>query len=240
MDKFLSQGRMVEGTGLRAEFRLPLLYPILNASLLPLDLAMREDLLRWLVAELMAAGVTLLQYRNKSGKDGEIVRDCAMLREGVPGGAGMAGAQRCRLILDDRADLVSEVDFDGVHVGQEDMLPEEARALVGGGGIVGVSTHNDEQLRRAELSGADYVAIGPVFQTSSKERPDPVVGLDGVRRARALTSKPLVAIGGITVANCGSVRAAGADSVAVISSLFGGSPQQSIAKTARDFLVNLR
>ena len=123
------------------------------------------------------------------------------------------------LIMNDRADLCLAAEFDGVHVGQDDLPPESVRAIIGPERWLGVSTHNPEQLREADLTSADYLAIGPVFSTSSKEKPDPVVGLEGVRRARALTRKPLVAIGGITRANAASVVEAGADSVAVISDL---------------------
>ena len=110
--------------------------------------------------------------------------------------------------------------------------------MIGPGRWVGVSTHTDEQVRAAELSSADYVAIGPVFATGTKADAEQVVGLEGVRRARALTSKPLVAIGGITRANARSVIDAGADSVAVISGLFGKG--ENVEKVARDFLELLR
>jgi thiamine-phosphate pyrophosphorylase len=121
--------------------------------------------------------------------------------------------------MNDRADLCLAAGFDGVHVGQEDLSPEGARRVIGLDLILGVSTHNPEQLREADWSFVDYIAFGPVFATSSKENPDPVVGISGVRQARALTSKPLVAIGGITRQNARSVIDAGADSVAVISDL---------------------
>jgi len=124
-----------------------------------------------------------------------------------------------RLIMNDQADLCLAAEFDGVHVGQDDLSPESVRKIIGPDRWLGVSTHNPEQLREADLTSADYLAIGPVFATSSKDNPDPVVGLEGVRRARALTRKPLVAIGGITRANAVSVIEAGADSVAVISDL---------------------
>jgi thiamine-phosphate pyrophosphorylase len=124
-----------------------------------------------------------------------------------------------KLIMNDRADLCLAADFDGVHVGQEDLSPEGARNVIGGERWLGVSTHNQEQLRQADATPVDYLAIGPVFATTSKLNPDPVVGLEGVRRARELTRKPLVAIGGITRSNARSVIDAGADSVAVISDL---------------------
>ncbi len=106
-----------------------------------------------------------------------------------------------RLIMNDRADLCLVAEFNGVHVGQDDLSPESVRRIIGPERWLGVSTHNPEQLLEADLTSADYLAIGPVFSTSSKDKPDPVVGLEGVRRARQLTRKPLVAIGGITRQN---------------------------------------
>ena len=146
-----------------------------------------------------------------------------------------APALHLRLIMNDRADLCLVAEFDGVHVGQEDLLPESARGIIGSGRWLGVSTHNPEQVREADQTSADYLAIGPVFSTSSKQRPDPVVGLEGVRRARQLTRKPLVAIGGITRANAASVIEAGADSVAVISDLL-----REPRKSAEEFFRILR
>ena len=163
-------------------------------------------------AEALASGnCTLLQYRNKSGNARVILKQARELKKHL--------GDSVRLIMNDRADLCLAADFDGVHVGQDDLSPESVRRIIGPHRWLGVSTHNPEQLREADLTSADYLAIGPVFATSSKERPDPVVGLEGVRRARKLTRKPLVAIGGITRANAKSVIDAGADSVAVISDL---------------------
>ena len=121
--------------------------------------------------------------------------------------------------MNDRADLCLAAAFDGLHVGQDDLSPDAARSIIGPDRGLGISTHNPEQIAVADQTDADYLAIGPVFATASKANPDPVVGLEGVRRARALTRKPLVAIGGITRQNARSVIEAGADSVAVISDL---------------------
>src|SRR6202035_2146130 len=110
------------------------------------------------------------------------------LRAGVP-------APHLRLIMNDRADLCLAADFDGVHIGQDDLSPESVRGIIGSGRWLGVSTHNPEQIKQADRTSADYLAIGPVFSTSSKAKPDPVVGLEGVRQAREVTRKPLVAIG---------------------------------------------
>jgi thiamine-phosphate pyrophosphorylase len=140
-----------------------------------------------------------------------------------------------RLILNDRPDLAVEAGFDGVHVGQGDLSAAEARGIVGPGRIVGVSTHNEVQLRAADLQPVDYIAIGPVFATATKANPDPVVGLEGVRLARRITKKTIVAIGGITVENAALVRQAGADSVAVISAIFlaDGSPEMQCKEFLR-------
>ena len=137
------------------------------------------------------------------------------------------------LIMNDRADLAIAAEFDGVHVGLDDLSPEGARKVIGPDLWLGVSTHNPSQVVEADQTSADYIAVGPVFATASKQRPDPVIGLDGVREARALirTRKPLVAIGGITRVNCRSVLEAGADSVAVISELL-----REPRKSAEEFL----
>ena len=209
----------------------PSLYPVLDSSFLPSTGKARELWLRAIMAELISSGVTLLQYRNKLGDESEILDDAAVLRDAAPAG-------ECRLVLNDYPELAVLAGFDGVHVGQEDILPDQARTVIGPARMVGVSTHNPTQLSAAASTSADYVAIGPVFRTNSKANLDPVVGLDGVRLARSFTAKPLVAIGGITVDNCRSVIDAGADSVAVISALFGeGSRVEDIVK---DFWERLR
>ena len=133
--------------------------------------------------------------------------------------------------MNDRADLCLVANCDGLHVGQDDLSPEAARHIIGPDRWLGVSNHNPEQLVLADQTSADYLAIGPVFATQSKANPDPVVGLAGVRRARELTRKPLVAIGGITRANARSVIDAGADGVAVISDLI-----RDPRKSAEEFL----
>jgi thiamine-phosphate pyrophosphorylase len=141
--------------------------------------------------------------------------------------------------MNDRADLAVAVECAGVHVGQDDLSPEGARRVIGPKLLLGVSTHNPEQLQAADKTSADYLAIGPVFSTASKDKPDPVVGIEGVRRARALTRKPLVAIGGITRANAASVIDAGADSVAVIGDLVH-EPRRSAEDFFRIFSRVLR
>ncbi len=187
----------------------PRIYAILDPSLY------RDESELYSAAEgLAAAGVTLLQYRNKTGNARQMLDQARELKRRLS-----FGKTSVKLIMNDLADLCLAADFDGVHVGQDDLSPAGARKIIGSKLWLGVSTHNPEQVREADKTSADYIAIGPVFATSSKTNPDPVVGLDGVRAARKLTSKPLVAIGGITRQNCLSVIEAGADSVAVISDL---------------------
>jgi thiamine-phosphate pyrophosphorylase len=201
-------------------FTLPRLYPIVDAA------CFRDDnQLLAFCEELITAGATLLQYRNKLAAAPQLLAPARALRRRFPS---------VTWIMNDRADLCLAADFQGLHVGQDDLSPEGARRVIGAERRLGVSTHNLDQLRRANATSADYLAIGPVFHTSSKSNPDPVVGLEGVRLARAATTKPLVAIGGITRQNCRSVIDAGADAVAVISDLLG-SPRQS----AEDFLHRL-
>lgn len=161
--------------------------------------------------ELALCGILLLQYRNKSGNARQMLEHARTLKQWV--------GSRVQLVMNDRADLCLAAGFDGLHVGQDDLSPGSARSIIGSQRWLGVSTHNPEQLAEADKTSADYLAIGPVFGTTSKDNPDPVVGLEGVCRARELTRKPLVAIGGITHANARSVIEAGADAVAVISDL---------------------
>jgi thiamine-phosphate pyrophosphorylase len=203
---------------------IPRLYPILDAG------CFADAAEMFLAAEEFAAsGITLLQYRNKSGNARQMLDQARELRTRL--GANI------KLIMNDRTDLCLAASFNGLHIGQDDLSPESARRIIGLGPArwLGVSTHNPEQLAEADKTTADYLAIGPIFATSSKANPDPVVGLDGLRRARELTRKPLVAIGGITRANARSVIDAGADSVAVISDLL-----LSPRKSAEEFLTLLR
>ena len=170
------------------------------------------------------AGVRLVQLRAKGLATGAFLD----LADAAVAATRAAGA---RLIVNDRADVAALAGADGVHVGQDDLDPRHARRLLGDGAIVGVSTHNAVQLEAALAGPATYIAVGPVFSTITKARPDPVVGLAAVRAARARlagTARPLVAIGGITVETAGSVIDAGADSVAVIADLLIGDPGERI------------
>jgi len=206
--------------------QLPRLYAVVDAVFFSTTKEVVE-----FAEELVARGCTLLQYRNKSGNARVMLEQARELRR--LSRARAPAPHVLRLIMNDRADLCLAAEFDGVHVGQEDLSPESVRKIIGSERWLGVSTHNPEQIQEAD--SADFLAIGPVFSTSSKDKPDPVVGLEGVRRARALTRKPLVAIGGITRANAASVIEAGADSVAVISDLL-----REPRKSAEEFFRVLR
>ena len=219
--------------------KMPRLYAIADAGVL----AARGVELRAFAEGLRAAGVEWAQYRDKTSGPQGVLRGAAVLSEVFAGSS-------CRLVMNDRVDLAVLAGFGGVHVGQGDLSVEDARRVLGVGGthpsqeregwatrIVGVSTHTEEQVMAAEPGCADYVAVGPVFATGTKLDASPVVGLDFVRRVRALTRKPLVAIGGITRANARSVVEAGADSVAVISGLFSaGEPVEKVAKDLLDLI----
>jgi len=202
--------------------RLPRLYAIIDSSCFP-----DRDALFAAAQKLAAGGCTLLQYRNKSGNARIMLEQARELRRRL--GSGV------KLIMNDRADLCLAAGFDGVHVGQDDLSPGSVRGIVGPDFWLGVSTHNPEQFESADATSADYIAVGPVFSTQSKDQLDPVVALGGVRRARQLTRKPLVAIGGITRENAASVIEAGAVSVAVISDLL-----REQAKSAEEFFRILR
>jgi len=201
------------------DFRPPRLYPILDVSCFTDDAALFAA-----ARSLVASGCTLLQYRNKNGSSRGMLSHARELRR-------IVGTQVV-LIMNDRADLALAAEFDGVHVGQEDLSVATVRRIVGPKLIVGTSTHNPEQVREADAANPDYIAIGPVFATQSKANPDPIVGLEGVRLARSLTDKPVVAIGGITLANCQEVVAAGADGLALISALLP-DPAKSVAQFRR-------
>ena len=195
----------------------PFLYPIVDAGVLGGRSAAEA------VAALVAGGARIVQLRAKGLPD-RIFLDLAA--------QALAAARRggALLVVNDRADVARIVGADGVHVGQDDLDPRAVRSLLPPGALVGVSTHTLDQLGRAAEAPVDYVAIGPVFPTRSKAAPDPVVGLETVRRARDLTRRPLVAIGGITAENARSVVEAGADGLAVISALLAQPDLEAAAR----------
>lgn len=208
---------------------MPVLYPILDAELVlrdtPPGSSARRARLDRLVRELQDAGVTLLQYRNKRDSEDVFLEDSLTIRKAAP---------TLRLILNDRVTLVPAAQACGVHVGQNDMPAAQIRALLGADIHIGLSTNTAEEVLAADSEPIDAIAIGPVFATTSKSDSNPVIGLAGVRRARALTRKPLIAIGGITLGNAPAVLEAGADSLAVISAVF--SADRPPAEAARAFL----
>jgi thiamine-phosphate pyrophosphorylase len=161
---------------------------------------------------LAGAGVAIIQYRAKGLSSGQLLVTSRSL-------ARLAHDRGFRLVINDRPDIAALAGAHGVHVGQDDLTVEQARRICGQGSWVGVSTHNLEQLRAAALTSADYIAIGPIFPTATKANPGPILGVEFIRIARALTEKPLVAIGGITAERAADVYRAGADAVAVASDL---------------------
>ncbi len=201
-------------------FRIPRLYAIIDPGQGPArSPAAAAEI-------LLSAGVRLIQLRDKQASPRELFESCPWLLERVRKDSGT-------FILNDRADIALAVDAHGVHVGREDLPVELARRVLGAEKWVGCSTHALAQVVEANRSSADYIAFGPIFPTTSKANPDPVVGLEGLREARQATRKPLVAIGGITLQNAASVIEAGADSVAVISALLSAP---DLAQRAREFL----
>jgi thiamine-phosphate pyrophosphorylase len=213
----------------RFVINLPKLYPIVDYSCF-VATATPFSTMASFTTDLINAGATLIQYRDKSANVPRMLSCARELRRITHG--------RAKLIINDRFDICLAVQAEGVHLGQDDVTPEAARAVMdrvqtreGERRIVGFSTHNLAQIEEAGSMPIDYLAVGPVFATGSKANPDPVIGLEGVRQARAATGKPLVAIGGITRKNCREVMDAGADAVAVISDLL-----ESPVKAVEEFL----
>ncbi len=205
---------------------LPRFYPILDTALLAgrgLEVSMAAK-------ALLGAGVSILQYRHKRPFHQEHFDDLRKLAEACR----QAGAL---LIVNDRADFAVLLQA-GVHLGQTDLPVLAARRMVGPDSLIGYSTHNEEQLRSGDEQPADYLAIGPIFATKSKHKPDPVVGVPELARLRKLTVKPLVAIGGIGLDQAKAVFDAGADSIAVISGIFTPScSPASLRKRADEWMA---
>lgn len=201
---------------------LPRLYVILDATLIT---SPERDC----ALSLAEAGIRLLQYRNKSAPARQYLESCRELAETlIPRGV--------TFLVNDRPDVAFLAGASGVHVGQEDLDVEKARRVAGQDKLVGVSTHNLEQFNKAAASTADYIAVGPIFSTSSKANPDPVVGLAFLRGVRGQTEKPIVAIGGITLERASAAIEAGADSVAVISGILSAADP---AERARQYITTL-
>lgn len=200
----------------RRVFRLPRVYPLTDVALSGMSHAEQVRL-------LSLGGATLIQLREKQVP-------ALNFYEQVKAAAAVASQYEVQLVINDRVDVALAVGAAGVHLGQDDMLPEAARRLLGPQAIVGYSTHNVDQAINAAKLPIDYLAIGPIFTTSTKSDTAPVLGLDGLHAVRqAIGDFPLVAIGGITSANARDVIQAGADSVAVISALLSNPGQMTKA-----------
>ena len=205
---------------------LPKLYPITDRRLSGLSHAEQ-------VARLIEGGATFIQLREKHLSSREFYSEAEEALK-------VARARGAKLIVNDRTDIALALGADGVHLGQDDMPTRAARALLGERAVIGFSTHSVEQAIAAARLPVDYIAIGPVFETTSKERPDPQVGIEGLRRVReAVGSVTLVAIGGVTRENGPTVLGAGADSVALISALLSFQNPSEITRLTRDFLARL-
>ena len=198
---------------------LPRLYPILDTGALE---RAGVPLLEAAIG-MIEAGAHILQLRHKGHFSRDWFETAAHL-------AVLCEQARIGFVVNDRVDMAKLLNAH-VHVGQDDLMPVFVRQLAGPDTIIGLSTHNREQLEAANLEPVDYHALGPIFGTGSKVNPDPVVGVDALREWRPLSTRPLVAIGGITLANVGEVLAAGADSVAVISGLI---PERADRKAIRE------
>ncbi|HEX9743442.1 MAG TPA: thiamine phosphate synthase [Nitrospiraceae bacterium] len=183
-----------------------------------------------LLKQAAEGGARIFQYRNKTASMLEAYRQAVLLRQA----ATDAGA---RLLINDRCDLALAVDADGVHLGQQDLPIHMARAMLGPDKLIGISTHTDAQVTAATASGADYLGFGPIFPPGSKRDHDPVVGVDGLRRIRRLTSLPVFAIGGIALDHVHSIIEAGADGVAVISAI---AQAQDVTAVTRAFVSQFR
>jgi len=188
--------------------RIPAFYPILDTEvgahrgIDPVAAA----------ASILEAGAQVLQLRHKGFLSREIFKQMERI-------AALCREARVLFVVNDRADLAALMGA-ALHLGQDDLPPAAARRVIGAKTLIGFSTHNERQFRAAQIEPVDYLALGPIFGTNSKKNPDPIVGLDELRRLRPLATRPVVAIGGITRDNARVVLAAGADSLAVIGDLF--------------------
>ncbi len=187
---------------------LPAFYPVLDSELL----SSRGFSVTEAAEAILDAGARILQFRHKSFFSREMFETAQRVAE-------LCRRANARFVINDRADIALLLGA-ALHLGQDDLAPADAGRILGPESIIGFSTHNEKQLRAGDREAVDYLAIGPIFPTGSKQNPDPVVGVDSLRSLRALTEKPLVAIGGISRGTASSVLAAGADSVAIIGDLY--------------------
>jgi len=204
---------------------IPAFYPILDTE----AAAQRNVDVVDAAAQMLEGGAQILQFRHKGFWSRGMFESLQRVAE-LSGNSGVS------FVVNDRADL-AKLASAGLHLGQDDLPPSAARLIVGAATMIGFSTHNEAQLRAAAQEPADYLALGPIFGTASKANPDPTVGLEGLRKLRPLTQRPLVAIGGITRENAGAVFEAGADSVAVIGDLF---PEDgNIGRRVKEWLTTI-
>jgi thiamine-phosphate pyrophosphorylase len=220
-------------------FLAPRFYPILDVPSLQrlgVDLGSSNSQLAKITDAFNSAGAKILQLRDKDSEPSLILARAESI-------AKAHDSRKCQLILNDRPDLALLAGFDGCHLGQQDLSVTGARTILPQPKILGLSTHNAEQVETGNQTDADYLAIGPIFATSSKQNPDPVLGLEEFRRLRKLTTKPVVAIGGITRDNARAILDAGADSVAIIGDLYRGCTAanfaEQVGQNIRDILAQI-
>lgn len=196
-------------------FRLPKVYPILDVGALPEPGAARARYLQTLGPALASVGLTLLEYRNKTGTDVEALADARLLRQALPAG-------QVQLVMDDRVDVALAAGFDGVHVDAGDLPAGVARTLLGSESLIGTSASSEAELMAALAEPVDYISFGPVFPTTTKQTSAPPIGIEGVRRFRAMAGSGavLVAAAGITLETASHVLDAGASTVAVSAAIF--------------------
>jgi thiamine-phosphate pyrophosphorylase len=199
--------------------QLPRVYPIIDTVTL---VRLGFNPVR-AAAALLEGGSRILQFRHKGFWSSEVFAQAEEI-------AALCDGSSASFIVNDRADYAGLL-HSGLHLGQDDLLPADARSVIGGSATIGFSTHNEDQMRASASEPVDYVAFGPVFATASKERPDAAVGITGLRKVRALTRRPLVGIGGITLENASLCWSAGADSVAIIAGML---PNPCTERSIRD------
>lgn len=206
-------------------FPLPKIYPITDTRLSGISHVEQ-------VQKLIAGGATLIQLRDKDATPRDFYEEAVKC-------VRIAHEHDVCIIINDRADIALAAKADGLHLGQDDMPPEKARDLLGRGAIIGFSTHSVEQAKLAAGFPIDYIAIGPIFATATKEKPDPIIGFDGLKAVKAaVRDVPLVAIGGINVTNFSEVLAAGADSAAMIGAIVSNAEKISSQLTRLNTLVD--
>lgn len=212
-------GNSPNGPRYDVQLNLPWFYPVLDTELLD-----RRGMPVFTAAEaLLEGGARIVQFRHKLFFSREVFEQAFRVRE-------LCTSSGALFVINDRADFAALLGS-WLHLGQDDLPPADARKIVPAGSIIGFSTHNERQLREADREPVNYIAFGPVFGTRSKQNPDPVAGIEELKRLRSVTRKPLVAIGGITRERALAVRAAGADSVAVIGDLI---PEECSKRTVRE------